>query len=184
MKRFSLVILPALLVGALLVGCGGDDEKESAEFTAATYPFSFEYPKSWKLVRDAAFNYGSEDAAVRSVSASYKDPYDQVTITQYRLKKTLPEGVNGYQPEVDKIVAGLTKQAKGSAGDGEVVEFGGVPGYQYLVEYPGGGGTLQNRLTFLFKGREEFQINCQSSAKNRATLNAGCDQILGSLTFK
>lgn len=184
MKRFSVLILPALLVGALLAGCGGNDDKDSAEFTAATYPYSFEYPKTWKLVRDAAFNYGSEDAAVRSVSVSYKDPYDQVTITQYRLKKTLPEGVNGYQPEVDKIVATLTKQAKGTAGDAEVVEFGGVPGYQYVVEYPGGGGILQNRLTFLFKGRAEFQVNCQSSAKYRETLNAGCDQILDSLTFK
>lgn len=183
MKRIAGLIAVALLAAALVSGCGGKDE-EAKEFSAAVYPFTFDYPSSWKLVRDAAFNYGSDDSAVRSVSVSYKDPYDQVTITQYRLKKTLPEGVNGYQPEVDKIVARLTKQAKGQAGDGEVVEFGGAPGYQYLVEYPGGGGTLQNRLTFLFKGREEFQVNCQSSAKNRETLNAGCDQILGSLTFK
>jgi hypothetical protein len=59
-----------------------------------------------------------------------------------------------------------------------------VPGYQYVVEYPGGANlTLQNKLTFLFKGQHEFQINCQSSPTNREKLNEGCDQILNSLEF-
>lgn len=170
----------------LIAGCGGgDDDSAPKEFTAATFPFTFDYPEGWTVTRDAKFSYGSNDSAVRAVTVTYKNPYDQVSITQYRLKKTLPEGVNGYQPEVDKIVKRLTKQAGGRAGDAAVVEFGGIPGYQYVVEYPSGGdgGTLENKLTFLFSGRDEFQVNCQSSKANRAKLNAGCDQILNSLKF-
>jgi hypothetical protein len=65
------------------------------------------------------------------------------------------------------------------------VKYGGIPGYQYIVEYPGPDNlTLQNKLTFLFQGKHEFQINCQSSPKNRKDLNKGCDQILDSLEFK
>jgi hypothetical protein len=181
MKRTLFTTLAAaVLGGALLGGCGGGG---SQSFTTPTYPFSFDYPSGWTLSRGANFTYGSNDSAVRSVSAALKEPFDQVTITQYKLKKTLPAGTNGYQPEVDRIVARLTKQAKGSAGDAKVVKYGGVPGYQYVVEYPGGGKTLQNKLTFLFKGQDEFQINCQSAPENRKALNDGCDQILDSLKF-
>jgi hypothetical protein len=181
-RSLAKSLAAALLAGALLAGCGGGG---SQSFTTPTYPFSFDYPDGWTLSRGANFTYGSGDSAVRSVSAALKEPYDQVTITQYKLKKTLPEGINGYQPEVDRIVARLTKQAGGDASDAKVVKYGGVPGYQYIVEYPGPDKLLlQNKLTFLFKGRNEFQINCQSSPKNRKDLNKGCDQILDSLEFK
>ncbi|MGK2878737.1 MAG: hypothetical protein ACSLFF_09230 [Solirubrobacterales bacterium] len=180
-RSIAKSLAAALLAGALLAGCGGGDQS----FTTPTYPFSFDYPAGWRLSRGANFTYGSSDAAVRSVSAALKEPYDQVTITQYKLKKTLPAGTNGYQPEVDRIVARLTKQAGGSAGDAKVVKYGGQPGYRYVVEYPGGNNlTLENKLTFLFKGQYEFQVNCQSSKENREALNEGCDQILDSLKFK
>jgi hypothetical protein len=171
----------AIVAGALFAGCGGGG---SQSFTTPTYPFSFDYPAGWTLSRGANFTYGSSNSALRSVSVALKEPHDQVTITQYKLRKTLPAGVNGYQPEVDRIVRRLTRQASGDASDAKVVKYGGVPGYQYIVEYPGGNSvTLQNKLTFLFKGKYEFQINCQSSPKNREELNKGCDQILGSLKF-
>jgi hypothetical protein len=180
-RNIARSLAAAIVAGALLTGCGGGGDQS---FSTPTYPFSFDYPAGWTLSRGANFTYGSNDSAVRSVSAALKEPYDQVTITQYKLKKTLPAGTNGYQPEVDRIVARLTKQAGGTAGDAKVVNFAGQPGYQYVVEYPGGTNILlQNKLTFLFKGQYEFQINCQSSEANRKALNKGCDQILESLKF-
>ena len=178
----------ALLAGTLaavalvaLSGCGGGGSKT---FSTPTYPFSFDYPAGWTLNQTASFNYGSSASALRLLSVALKEPYDQVTIAEYKLKKTLPAGVNGYKPEVDRIVNGLTKQARGSASNAKVVKYGGIPGYQYVVTYPGVGSiTLQNKMTFLFKGENEFQINCQSSPPNRDKLNAGCDQILNSLKF-
>lgn len=172
-----IVVAFALLAAT---GCGGDSEKT---FSTPTYPFSFSYPSDWKLTRNAAFNYGS-GAGKRSVSVSLKDPYDQVTITQYVLKKTLPEGVNGNRKEVDRIVARLTAEAKGTASDGEIVEYGDIPGYKYVVEYEALDGTiLRNQLVFLFKGKDEFQINCQSTEKNRKELEKGCELVLDTLEF-
>lgn len=179
-SRIALALAAATMAVAF-AGCGDGGDKS---FETPTYPFSFDYPAGWTLTRGASFNYGASDSAVRSVSVALKEPFDQVTITQYKLKKTLPAGVNGYQPEVDRIVARLTKQAKGSASDAKVVKYGGIPGYQYVVEYPGAENvTLQNKLTFLFQGQNEFQINCQSSPDKREELNKGCDQVLGSLKF-
>lgn len=173
--------LAAVALAAALSGCGGGGSKT---FSTPTYPFSFDYPAGWTLNQTAAFNYGASASALRLLSVALKEPYDQVTIAEYKLKKTLPAGVNGYQPEVDGIVKRLTKQAKGTASDAKIVKYGGIPGYQYIVTYPGGGNiTLQNKMTFLFKGPHEFQVNCQSSPPNREKLNEGCDQILNSLKF-
>ncbi|MBI5310494.1 MAG: hypothetical protein HZB14_05650 [Actinobacteria bacterium] len=179
-KHFALAA--AVAIGLLASGCGGGDEQ--ATFATPTYPFSFSYPDGWKVTRNAAFNYGA-GAGLRSVSVSLKDPYDQVTVTQYKLKKTLPKGVNGNRREVDKIVAQLTSEAKGTASDGEVVSHGGIPGYMYVVEYNAPDGRLlRNQLVFLFKGRDEFQINCQSTDERRAELEKGCDMVLDTIEFK
>ena len=182
LKRIATIFATAAILAFALAGCGSDDGDKS--FSTPTYPFSFDYPSGWTVSRTASFNYGSSSSAERSVSVALKEPFDQVTITQYKLRKTLPAGVNGNQPEVDRIVRRLTRQAKGTASDAKVVEYGGIPGYQYIVEYPGGENvTLQNQLTFLFSGKDEFQINCQSSPAKREELNKGCEQILGSLKF-
>lgn len=169
----------ALLAAVALAGCGGSGENS---FDTPTYPFSFDYPGGWTLSRAATSEGGG---ALRALSVALKEPYDQVTIMQYKLKKTLPRGANGFRPEINRIVARLTKQARGSAGKGRVVKYGGVPGYQYVLSYPVGGGVrLQSRMTFLFKGDNEFQIACQSSEKNREELERGCEKILGSLEFR
>lgn len=181
MKARALIATALVALTVALTGCGGGGDQS---FNTPTYPFSFSYPSGWTLTRGANFTYGSSSEAVRSVSVALKEPYDQVTITQYKLKKTLPKGVNGYKPEVDRIVARLIKQAKGKASDAKTVNYGGIPGYQYTVEYPGGDNlTLQNKLTFLFQGQNEFQINCQSSPDKRDELNKGCDQVLDTLKF-
>lgn len=176
----AAIVLAFTLAIAVLVGCGGDKEKV---FTTPTYPFTFDYPNGWAVARDAKFSFGGATGE-RSVSVVYKNPDDQVAITQYKLKKTLPAGINGNQKEVDGIVKRLAKQASGSASDAKIVSHGGIPGYEYIVEYSTPGGKpVQNRMTFLFKGNDEFQIQCQSTEKNRAAVEKGCRQILDSLKF-
>lgn len=172
----AIVVIACMAVS----GCGDGEVKT---FSTPTYPFSFNYPPGWKVTRNASFSYGS-GSGERSLSVALKEPYDQVTITQYKLKRTLKSGENGNQREVDRVVAKLTAQAKGTASDATTVKYGGIPGYQYVVEYPAAGGTLlRNTLTFLFKGDDEFQVNCQSSPKYRTELQKGCEKVLGTLKF-
>lgn len=178
MRRITATLLAAVIVAAAS-GCGGSGNQS---FSAAGYPFTFNFPSSWTLTRGA----GSDDSggsALRTVTVALKQPFDQASISQYRLKKKLPSGVNGYQPEVDRVVKRLTREAGGSAGDAKVVKYGGLPGYQYVLSYSSGGQKLQNQLTFLFQGENEFLIGCQSSPDKRNEMSDGCEQILESIEF-
>ncbi len=178
----SAVVSVLLLVVLTVSGCGGD-KTSTAKFDTPTYPFSFDYPDGWKVTRNPAFVFGSDDA-VRSVGVTLKEPDDEITVAQYELDKELPDGFNANQEEIDRIVRRLTRQSNGSSSDSIEVSFGGIPGYQYVVEYPGGNGVeLLTTLTFLFQGKNEFLVNCQSSPANRAALDAGCEQVLNSLSF-
>lgn len=185
-RNHRSILIPAILVAVLAgaavaaTGCGGSSDKQ---FTTPTYPFSFSYPSGWTLSRNAAFSFGS-GSGERSLSIALKAPNDQVTLTQYKLRKTLPAGINGNQREVDRVVARLTAQAKGTASDSKMVSYGGIPGYEYVVEYEAPDKTiLRNKLVFLFRGKDEFQVNCQSSPKNREELEKGCQQVLNTLKF-
>lgn len=159
-------------------GCGGPEK-----FETPTYPFSFEYPSGWKTTRSADFVYGA-GAGERSISVQYKPPKDQIVVTQYKLPGTVPPGESANQKEIDRIARRLAKQAGGTTSEARPVTFGGIPGYQYIIEYPDGTTTLRNNVTFLFRGNDEFQIICQSSPENRDTVEEGCDQVLSTIKFE
>ncbi len=178
MRRFIAILLAAAFALAA-AGCGGSGDQS---FSADGYPFTFNFPSAWTLTRGAGTD-DSGGAALRTVTVALKQPYDQVSISQYKLKKKLPSGANGYQPEVDRVVKRLTREAGGEAGDAKQVKYGDLPGYQYVVSYSSGGQKLQNQLTFLFQGENEFLIGCQSSPDKRDELSDGCKQILESLEF-
>jgi hypothetical protein len=171
--RAKLTLLAAALLAAFAAGCGPSPDQS---FTASDHPLSFDFPGDWTLTRS-----GSGGGAISTLTVALNQPHDQVTISQYKLKKALPSGKNGYRSEVDRIVNRLTRAAKGQSSAAKVVKYGGMPGYQYVLKYDAGGVKLQNRVTFLFSGGDEFQLSCQSAAENREQLDEGCQQILDSL---
>lgn len=171
--------LLALCCALLLSGCGATSTNSS--FGNDDYPFSFDYPSSWTLTRGTSSKARQRGTAMHGVVVALKAPLDQATITQYWLKKSIPDGEQVFQPEIDRVVNRLATEAGGKRSDAEQVHFGGADGLQYTISYKAGGQQLENLLTFLFKGEDEFQIACQSSAKMRKELNEGCRTILESL---
>lgn len=181
LSKLAAAALMLCIYGLTLAGCGASGSKE---FSESGYPFSFDYPGTWTLTRSANTNVGATGTGLHSVAVALEEPFNQATIADYKIKKTLPAGVNGNKTEVDRIVKALTRDARGSASDGKAVKYGGIPGYQYTLKYAGGEGvSLSNKLTFLFRGQDEFQINCQSTSDHTNEMNDGCDEILKSLKF-
>lgn len=180
MGRLAIAAI-GLIAIAIATGCGvgGSDTKE---FSSPVYPFSFEHPSDWTTSRNATLQFGGT-SGIRTIAVQLKLPYNQAVISQYRLKRTLPPGVPANKKEIDRIVDILTKQSGGTASDGVAVTVGGIPGYQYTIEYSAGNTDLQNQVTFLFSGQDEFQINCQSTPDKRDEMAKGCKQILDTLKF-
>lgn len=177
-RLFSAATLLAV-IALTLAGCGG--ATGDLTFDDEAYPFSFSYPGTWTLARNVTTAGADSGSAQNSVSVALKEPYDQVTISEFKLKKKVPTGENGFKPEVDRIVKEMVSQAQGKVSDAKPVEIDDARGYEYVISYPAGSVQLESRLTLLFKDDSEFQVNCQSSAENRDELNSGCDQILDSL---
>ncbi len=173
----ALIVTVATLA---LSGCGGSTTG-NLTFEDDAYPFSFSYPASWTLSRNVESQGADANAAQKAVSVALKEPFDQVTVSQFKLKKEVPAGETAFKPEVDRIVKQTVAQANGKASSAKAVEYGGAKGYQYTLTYAAGSERLQSRLTLLFKGGLETQVSCQSSADNRDALNAGCEQMLESL---
>lgn len=164
-----LALLAVVLTSA---GCGGGQT-----FSASDGAFSFAIPDNWTLTRDEAGSGGAQ----QRVTVALRPPFDQIDIATYKLSKKLPGGVNGYKPEVARIVGRLTSRTGAKASRPRTVKYGGRPGFRYLLTYSAAGQKLQNELVLLFSGRRLLQIACQSAPENRDAIKDGCEEILDSL---
>jgi hypothetical protein len=174
--RATLTLVLVAMVALVASGCGATGDQHFSE----DHPLSFDYPGEWTLTRGGEGGDGAKDV----VTVALDQPFDQVTLSRFTMKKTLPKGKNGFRAEVDRIVARLTQEAGGKHSKARVVRYGGMPGYQYTLDYPAGKLQLRNLVTLLFSGRDEFQILCQSTAENREELTEGCQTVLDSLELK
>lgn len=173
---FALV----LALAVVLAGCGSDDTKKDAQ----SPPFSFTTPSGWTTGDPVGSRSKTNGERVFAVTSTYEAPDDQVTIAQYKLPEVLPAGQRPTQQSIDRIVARLVAESRGHASEAEQVEFGGALGYEYVLDKKSEAGVkTSTRMTFLFKGNDQLQINCQSTADNRAAVNKGCDEILDTLQF-
>ncbi len=167
-----------LACAGLFSSCG--TQVSGGAFSSDDYPFSFEYPADWTLTQS-----GPEASSSGTVTAALREPLDQVQLTSFRMKKSIPATARGNQSEADAIVQRVAARTGGSVGVGKPVTYGGSNGFRYIVEYSNGGmNKLRARLVFLFHGEMLVQINCQSSLENRKQLAAGCNEILDSLKLK
>lgn len=171
--RIAAVALVA--VAAVASGCGSPTGAGS--FSSDAFPFEFDYPASWTLSQSEPT---ATDAGV--VTVALREPFDQVHVASYELKKPIPRGEQGNQAEIETIIRRVAGESNGKVGKGEAVEFAGAKGFQYVVSYKTQSGVqLENKITVLFDGDNQIQVSCQSDADNRDAINAGCDEVLKTL---
>jgi hypothetical protein len=177
-RRIATLIAAAavLWIALALGGCGGTG---SQSFEDPDHALSFDFPSGWTLTHDQPGSGGTQ----RSITVALRPPFDQIEVSTYKLKKKLPDGVNGYKPEVARIVGRLTSRAGSEASRPRVVKYGGKPGFAYVLTYGAAGQKLKNRLTLLFAGQTLTEISCQSSAENRDQVEDACGKVLNSLEF-
>ena len=166
----------AVLAVALLAGCGGSDGNGTKTFEAAEVPVTFQYPASWETSTDPsiASQAGGNAALVRAVAL---DDHNVIVVETFDLNIAITKSnVNRAKPELDDVVAQLTDKPE----TGKRVKFAGLPGFEYTVEVTDP-VDAQSRAVFLFDGKTEIELNCQSTSDKRSEVNEACDQALSTL---
>lgn len=171
------ILLAALGIATLVAGCG--PAPGAGSFSSDDFPFSFNYPSNWTLSQALPGVSGNG-----TVTVALREPLDQVQLTSFTMKKSIPEGETAIQSEVDEIFRRVARNSAGKPGKARAVEYNGARGFKFTLTYPASEQVkLRSRLTVLFSGKSQIAVNCQSTAENREQLMDGCDEILESLKF-
>ncbi len=170
----------ALLLAGLFVftvaGCGGGGDKT---FDNSKIGITFKYPSSFKPINEISFGQsaGAKPAARAGVAL---DKVNAIIVSRYDLKVTInSDNLAKYKNEVDGVIS----QLAGKTVSGRQVEYGGLPGYEYVISLsnpPEG----QSRMAVLFDQATEYLINCQSTPNTRDKVEGGCRKALDSLATK
>lgn len=137
-----------LALVAILAGCGGSSGPKTQIVRGGGYRFAA--PGGWKVKRSAS-----------GASASRGD-VDLVGVSTFRLQKPFrPELFAAASKELDRVAARLAAQLGGRVGASETVRAAGRDARSYRLEV----GDRLEQVTFVLRGRREYQLLCRRSAK-------------------
>jgi hypothetical protein len=163
-----------LLMGLLLLaGCGGGGSKpEPAPVkVVATAGASVAVPSAWTVSRTPT-----------TVSASPKAGSEElVSVSIFRLLRPYSAALwTRVVPELDRAAQELAGELKATVGASRTVTVGGEKARQYDLSFTRAGKQLNERLTFVLRGRREYQLLCRWAA----TEPAACGSLESSFSFR
>jgi predicted Zn-dependent protease len=143
-------VLPLALL-FILSACGGSTAPQPAATAKVVTGagFRFSVPDGWKVAQSGA-----------AVTARNGDAL--VSVTPYTLLKPYDPSVFGrVADELDRSVANLAKQAKGTLVEKKTIKVDGrrIREYRYVAR------GFASRLGFVFEGKKEWQLLCRSRAE-------------------
>ena len=172
----KLLLLPIWLL--LVVGvpaCGSDDEGAKT-FDDSAFGITFEYPGDFEVKDDVSVS-GSSGSSADERTALALDNENLLVVEKYGINIAVTDdNLDQIKRELD----GVVQQATGKPASGKKTEVGGLPAYEYRTSLskPGDG---ESRLIFMFDGKTEYELNCQSTPDKRDQINEACDQAVETL---
>jgi hypothetical protein len=178
MVRGRGLFLAGLVLAAAfaVAGCGGYGDKT---FDVDQIGVKFKYSPSFHTIED--INFGQSAGAKAAAQAGVAlDKVNAIILSRYDLNVTIDkDNLAKFKGEVDQVIS----QLAGHRVSGREVEYGGLPGYEYVIDVknpPQG----QSRMAVLFDQATEYLINCQSTPSDRDEIEAGCRKALDTLEKK
>lgn len=172
MRRAALAFCAlALVLGAAACGGGGSSRYEETGLN-----ITFKIPGGFHVGHDLSISKSSGANAVDQAAVAI-DEDNLIIVQRYNLNTSVTsENLANFKGEVDKVIGGLA----GKSVSGHEVEYGGLPGYEYVIDLnqPASG---QSRLAVLFDGNVEYLVNCQSTPDDREKIEKGCRTVLDSI---
>lgn len=161
----------ALVLGASACGGGGSGRYEETGLN-----ITFKIPGGFHVAHDLSISKSSGANAADQAAVAI-DEDNLIIVQRYNLNASVTkDNLSNFKGEVDKVIGTLA----GKAVSGHEVEYGGLPGYEYVIDIdqPAQG---QSRLAVLFDGNVEYLVNCQSTPEQRDKVEKGCRTALDSI---
>jgi hypothetical protein len=179
-------VLAALAVGA----CGSSTHSTSTSvkagpsqktFSAPGMAIRFQYPASFHRVQVAQSKRIAGNTSNATHAAVGTGPFDLLIVTRFP-KRPIPvtaRNVAKLKPQFDAAVG----SALGRKLSATVRTVGGLPALSYppapVVGLP---TPATSRITNVFVGDDQYELNCQYTPKAAATITAACDEMLRTLS--
>jgi hypothetical protein len=178
LRRLGLLTLFTALAAAGCGGGGGDGN--IGHFDIADIGVTFEYPLDTFDISSQIKFQSTAGAEPQARAAIVLDNDNAITVSKYALRISVSKSnLATVKSEVDKVIGQLARKPV----SGREVEYGGLPGYEYVIDLttPASG---QSRMVVLFDDRVEYLFNCQSTPPSRDVIEAACSGALDTLATK
>jgi hypothetical protein len=168
---------PAFAVAALglslaVAGCGGGVGGGTTEATGSGQSvsgtgFEFRAPGDWKA------------AAGATSSSARRDTSTLVSVTVLPLLKPYRIALfPRVADELDRVAGSYASSLKGTVTSRRTVEVAGRKAREYQIAH----GGLVDRITFVLRGKRNFQLTCRWAAKDGEP--PACAQLASSFAFR
>lgn len=155
----------------------------AADRRYAAHGVAFDYPASWKAVESERLRVdtGAQLWSQWFVPVRAQD-LDLVMVSGYRLPVSITAAsIRFHQPAIVASVEQLAEAGGGAVMAGPTrTTVAGLPALRFEVTARSPDGrAVRSRLTFAFRGRTEYFVNCQR-ARHPADVARACDTIVRS----
>jgi hypothetical protein len=169
-KRQWLVFAALTLLPAV-AGCGGGggstETSAGSGQTVAGPGFTFQAPEDWTAKTQA------------TSAGARQDPSTVVSVTVLPLLKPYRIALfPRVAKELDRVASTYAANLKGSVASRQTVEVAGRKARQYEITH----GDLADRITFLLRGKRNFQLTCRWESGDGEP--AACDQLTSTFAFR
>jgi hypothetical protein len=173
-NRTKRLWLPPLAAALLVVaaGCGGDGGGNTESTVAAGRSisgpgFAFQAPEGWTPKRLPTSAEARQDAAtVVSVTVS-------PLVKPYRIA-LFPRAAK----ELDRVASAYAARLEGTVTNRRTILVAGRKARQYEIAH----GDLVDRITFVLRGRKNFQLTCRWRGADGEP--SACAQLVASFVFR
>ncbi len=169
MRSLISAVACALAVTTLAACGGGGGSKQPATRTIKGTHFLFEAPFSWHVDRR-----GSQVSAAPKPIAP-----ELVSVSVFPLLRAYrPALFTAVSRELDGDARQLATRLGGSVESSQTVLVAGTRSRQYVLHYTSGGNDFHQRITFVLRGKTEFQLLCRWTGSEPSV----CAQLATSFT--
>lgn len=169
-------VVAALVVGIAVISLTGGATDGASHFSG--HGISFQYPVEWHDLGPASFQVNSGDVQW-SESFGAQAGSSGAIVTEYGLKKDVSSvSEAALQAELDRLFTSTVDQAGGELTQPiSSTTVNGIPGYQVSFTSTTGGTDLITDMVLVFRGTQQWNIQCQYTTGDQQDVLPGCRQI-------